>query len=222
MAELWLKVPVYISNKPSYLSLLAGNVPLNNSLMFALYPFIIRLTSTSMIIYDGTSSFHIQSYREREFEQRSMFIHVSITFLILIFRTFWTSNIQTRWYLMIVRTADKPGYTLFPQRTMEVFTGQTWIFNWRGWREGCVGYGSFLKMCPLSFKFLYFLNQNACTGVSQVPKRVANSRFCLELLIVHWTKPPRLCQPQIQQHRTKYLWYSSIVNTHLSSPYIDH
>jgi len=68
-----------------------------------------------MIIYESAS---FRVYLQAAFDQHSMFIHVSLTSLISIFRK--THQTYKQFYHMIVLTADKPGYNLIPQHTMKI------------------------------------------------------------------------------------------------------
>lgn len=157
-------------------------------------------------------------------------------FLILIFRTFRTSNIQTRRYLMIVRTADKPGYTYIPQHTMKMssdcnrkvvvclithFTRVRFFVMFslflQGrffWREDCVGWGSF------SFKlFFCFVKMHALMFQSQ--RRQWS-------VVLSWTRYCPLKEPfyAVVDHGYKNIDKISLIQQHsqysISSAYIDH
>lgn len=153
-----------------------------------------------------------------------MFINVLITFLIWILRAF-LNNKQQRWYLVIVRTADKPGYTLIfhniPLR-YQVTATERWLF-FLSHILHVLHVGSFYRvdltrlvnkrMCWVWFfsenEFffplnIFLFNQDACTCVPG-PKKGANNSFPHT---VHWKNSSYVSNfysnmdkiPLIQQH----------------------
>lgn len=152
--------------------------------------------------------------------------------VLLLFIHHISTNIQRRWYGIIVRTADKTGYTLFPQYTIKIpsdcnrtvivclstlftrlgffdtlclCTERMWSFNWKGVIERLC----WMEVLSVFSPRVWIKNTNMHAQICVQSKE--GSKHCLRAVTVYWKK--LYFQSQLQQHGTKYLWYSSIVST---------